>query len=291
MNGGSTKPPQEERTIRRINAFTLVELLVVISIIALLTAIMAPVLGRARSKARAVECASNLRQLGIAFACYANDYDDYAMPTRVPGTNTYWWGRKETTGIDHKKGFTWPYLKSQLDEDSVYECPAQRYGSYGLQGKPTTTEPDDKKWITSTYGYNGYYLSPPASVWESDIDERPWQKTTTVKQPGLVFVFADTLIDLGPTGGIKNTALLDPPYLYKLRGNKYPWKKNMHPTTCFRHNERTNVVFVDGHCAAMGLEGAEYVSPKAKIGSVGEENSPHYIPDWREWPTEERRHR
>ena len=56
--------------------FTLIELLVVIAIIAILAAILFPVFARAREKARQSACLSNLKQIGLAFQMYAQDYDE-----------------------------------------------------------------------------------------------------------------------------------------------------------------------------------------------------------------------
>ena len=62
-------------------AFTLIELLIVIAIIALLAAILFPVFGRARENARRTSCASNMKQMGLAMLQYAQDYDErYCRP-------------------------------------------------------------------------------------------------------------------------------------------------------------------------------------------------------------------
>jgi len=69
---------------QRRGAFTLVELLVVIGIIALLIALLMPVLKGARESAAEVRCASNQRQVGIALTAYAN-YNNGVLPPQQPG--------------------------------------------------------------------------------------------------------------------------------------------------------------------------------------------------------------
>jgi prepilin-type N-terminal cleavage/methylation domain-containing protein/prepilin-type processing-associated H-X9-DG protein len=85
--------------------FTLIELLVVIAIIAILAAILFPVFAKAREKARQISCLSNMKQLGLGFTQYNQDYDEY-----FTGSGYYGQGWAE---------HIYPYVKSA----GVYKCP------------------------------------------------------------------------------------------------------------------------------------------------------------------------
>jgi prepilin-type processing-associated H-X9-DG protein/prepilin-type N-terminal cleavage/methylation domain-containing protein len=109
------------QTRRTSAAFTLVELLVVIGIIAVLIGILLPTLSRAREQANRAKCLSNLRSIGQGIHLYANSYKD-----RLPNTNS----PKQTAATDpDSASFTLVAMANQIMKTQgggVFHCPSDK---------------------------------------------------------------------------------------------------------------------------------------------------------------------
>ena len=141
----------------KTGGFTLIELLLVIAIIAILASLLLPVLAQARTKARATQCLSNLKQLQTGWQMYANDFADVLLPnapynTEQQGTNQNpiaWCGTAEegwgslpanTNLAYYNAAIVTPYISGQL---GVCKCPGdvvpsangQRLRSYSMNSQ------------------------------------------------------------------------------------------------------------------------------------------------------------
>ncbi len=168
-------------------SFTLIELLVVIGIIAILAAMLMPVLGRVRGKAHQAACTGNMRQIGIAFILYLNEYDDVFPWAEDPVSSDpeYWlWmgrGWRETVG---------PYIgNASTESPTVLYCPTDN------------TAPD--QWESTSYAYSLSFYHSPQQINEMDDPEYTWntslirpstpQTLNRVKSPGKKALAAEWL--------------------------------------------------------------------------------------------------
>ena len=125
--------------IGKLRAFTLVELLVVISIIALLLAILVPSLGYARERAKRASCMANIHSIGQSIFIYAFDNDDKLIPGDFCVPWDVWGWRSEEPGCEDKTFMevnlghlvTSGILSKPGDNDHVFFCPSSRTADGG----------------------------------------------------------------------------------------------------------------------------------------------------------------
>ncbi len=236
-----------KRNVR--SAFTLIELLVVIAIIGILAAMLLPALNKAREKANAAACLSNMKQWGLAMGMYCDDFND-SMPYEGTssgidaGFNLGAWYNVLSTYINS------PSLATLYDQTppnipvpgkkSIFTCPSVKRMDPTIPNPPTVNKP------YFAYAMNRVLTGASGNVYRRSKADRPTETIFLAESENNDFPFTDGFF-IGPSG--------------------------TPPQNIPRHSGGSNLLFLDGH--AQWYSRVDYGRTKSEMASAdGEWGTP-----------------
>jgi prepilin-type processing-associated H-X9-DG protein/prepilin-type N-terminal cleavage/methylation domain-containing protein len=274
MVGSPAPAPSARRclSLAPSRAFTLVELLVVIGIIAVLISILLPSLSSARRMAQTVQCGSNIRQVLMASIMYMNENGGYWPVAAADG---YWGGANNQRWHGSRPDASSPFdiandpsaLKPYLQTGNISECPSL----------PKGVVPAGYEAGCGGYGYNAGFIGGSNYAlgrWDRWAYENS-AKNSQIKNLSEKIAFGDSIGFDYALRQLVESSSIEPP-----DGGGY----DLAPTLHFRHNSKhANIGWADGHVTTevmtwtWGLSDAgNYYGidlEKARIGWFGPKDS------------------
>ena len=254
------------RTGRQGRGFTLIELLVVIAVIALLMAVLLPVLGRVRKQAQSLGCQANLKQLGMATGMHLAE-NERLLPRWLSGSERnglpHWWARLLIDRDELKDTMVCPSTKRPEDTPEDESLFGGKYHAWWWDGIQRGS---------GSYGYNDALY--PSHRHRGDSAHH-WDKPSLIRRPASIPMMLDSLWLTTAMPDLERT--YPPPY----EEAPYPY-----PLSCIdRHNGHVNGLFVDYSLRRIGLKelwtlkwssGFDTAGPWTLAGGV-------HPGDWPEW--------
>jgi prepilin-type N-terminal cleavage/methylation domain-containing protein/prepilin-type processing-associated H-X9-DG protein len=229
------------------SAFTLIELLVVIAIIAILAAILFPVVARAREKARQASCLSNEKQLATAVLMYMQDYDE-TLPFVLDASGNC---NFDVTNVgDNGKG---PLVPNVTGQEPRFQ----------LVTEVAPYVKNDNVWYCPSVG--------PDAVWDVQVKAGHWKKGATMRTQGTSYAYSWVAWPFPYTArwpsiltfmGGKSYAFLREPSRWPMiseepAGIGFTGSVTDLPSIAVPHSSGMNVAYGDGHAKFHRMEAAD----------------------------------
>lgn len=243
--------------IVNLRAFTLIELLVVIAVIALMLALLFPILRSAKEQGYRVVCLSNLRQLTIAWLAFADEHDGNLVNGNALGKlNESWLGEaflfpESRTALieNHDKGALWPYIRNV----DIYRCPR---GLTGHAATYNTVVSANGQWkVEGTYIGTGNSRGPLSKLELSSI------------RVGSTVLRLTKLTDIISPGAGQRAAFVDQGqtplegFCVEYLTPKWTW----YSPPPIRHRDGMTLSMADGHSEYWKWKGSETLNMPLKL--------------------------
>ncbi len=222
---------------RHSRAFTLVELLVVVGVIALLLSILLPTLAMARQSALTTVCASNIRQLAACAIAYASDNRGYYPPAHFEflTSNLHRWHGTRSAATE-PFSFEGSPLRRYMRATAIRTCPEFEPGKVGFEAS------------AGGYGYNNHYFgsSTATMAWAQGSENLP-ARDCMIRNADRKIMFADAAMAVKSGKGF---ALIEYSFVEPPRTQFGESSPSMH----FRHRGKANIAWGDGHVTTCDMD-------------------------------------